>query len=212
MIPALVMTANEGSNGAREGHRTDNLGADLRVHLHLFPLVRRQRARLGQDVLRHGKFPDVVQQRCDLDRLCIRISQLEPACQRRRVILHTLDVGTAAPVLRLNRARKHLGAVAVQLRPFGDPPLLIRNAPEIDAIRSIGHAQRNKGERRLPLPRTVEHLHGDTSGDRSDDIGADGPEKVVVPEAIHTTACRQREGDSDGQGVDKKVDHRRGHQ
>ena len=121
------MTSNERRDREGERHGADDFGTDLRVHLHLLPLIRRQRAGLGQDVLRHRELPDV-EQRGDLDRLSIEVGQLEPASQCRRVILHTLDMTTAAVVLGLNRACEHLCAVAMELRPLGDALLLIGNA------------------------------------------------------------------------------------
>src|SRR5262245_52147973 len=122
------MTSNERSDRAGERNRTDDLSADLRVHLHLLPFVRRQWAGLGENVLRHGELADVVQQRSDFDRLPVEVGHVDPACQRRGVVLNTLDVTTAAFVLRLNRARKYLRAVAVYLRPLGDAPLLFHDA------------------------------------------------------------------------------------
>ena len=178
------MTADERSDRTGKRHRADDLGADLRVHLHLLPLVRRQRAGFGQDVLGHREFPDVMQQRRDLDRLSIELRQLEPARQCRRVILDPLDMTTAALVLRLNRPCEHLRALAVQMRPLRHAPLLLRNPSEVDAIGSIGQAQRNEGERRLPLSRPLEHLDGDAGSDRSDDVAVDAS----------TESCRARGG------------------
>ena len=97
-------------------------------------------------MLGDGELPDVVEQRSDLDGLSIEIGQVEPACQCRCVVLHPLHMTTAALVLGLNRARKHFRAVAVQLCPLGNAALLFHDATVIDAVGSIGQAERNQGE------------------------------------------------------------------
>ena len=76
-IPALVMTSDDGSHGARKRDGLDDLGADLRVNLHLLALVRGQRAWLREDVLGNRKLADVVQERGDLDGVRVRLGQFD---------------------------------------------------------------------------------------------------------------------------------------
>ena len=79
-------------------------------------------------MLGHRQLADVVQQRRRLDRLRVEFGEVEVARQRRGVVLHALDVRGCRRVLGLNRARQHLGALAMELRPLRDAPLFVGDA------------------------------------------------------------------------------------
>ena len=118
-------------------------------------------------MLGNRKLADVVQERGRLDGLRVRLGQLEAAGQVRRVVLHPLDVPGSAAVLRLNRARQHLGAFTVELRPLGNPPLLVGDPFEIDPVGAIRQAQRKEREPRLPVPGPLPDFDGDAGGHRA---------------------------------------------
>ena len=211
-IPALVMAPDERRHRAGERHRAHDLRAHLRVDLHLPPLVRRERAGLGQDVLGNGQLADIVKQRRDLDRLRVQLRELELPRQRGGVVLDPLDVRAAVAVLGLNGAREHLGALQVELRPLRDTPPFFGDAAEIDPVGPVRQAERNERQGRLPVPRLVQHLDGNAGSNAPDHVARDAPQEVVVPHAEDAAARRQRECRRDRERVDEEISHRRRHQ
>src|SRR4029453_13520008 len=102
-VPALVMASDQRRDRAGEGDRFDDFGADLRVDLHLLPLVSGERSGLREDMLGYRELTDVMEERGRLHRLRITLRQIEAAREAGGVVLHALDVRAARGVLRLNR-------------------------------------------------------------------------------------------------------------
>ena len=210
-VPAFVMAPDQRRDGAGERDCVDDLGAHLRVDLHLLALVRAERSRLREDVLGHRELADVVKERGRLDRLGVTLRQREAAREAGGIVLHALDVHAARGVLGLNRARQHLGAFTMELRPIGNAPLFVGDAIEVDAVRAVRQAQRQEGEARFPLPDPLPHFDGDPRGHRAHDIARDAPEEVVVPDLEHRPPVRKRKRRRDRRRVHEEVRHRRAH-
>ena len=61
-VPPLMVRTDNGDHRIREMNALQYLCAHYRMDLHFLELFRRKLARLGNDVLRHSEFADVMQQ------------------------------------------------------------------------------------------------------------------------------------------------------
>ena len=116
------MTEDERRDQVRKRHRADDSCANLRVDADLLEFFRRQRSRLGEDVLGHGKLADVVQERCRLHAADIALRHAERAREANGVQLNSTDVVVGGLVLCVDGERQRLDGREVQLRDLIGSP------------------------------------------------------------------------------------------
>src|SRR6266542_1527948 len=101
-VPALVVETNDVQAFALEQDDAgEDLGADRGVELDQTALVRVQRPRLVQDLIRDPDLADVVQQEAVLEALVVEQARVDDLGERDRVVLDTLCVEARARVLCL---------------------------------------------------------------------------------------------------------------
>ena len=115
-VPALVVGEHVRRHGVRERHASEDLGAHLRVYLDLLALLRSERTRLAQDVLRHGELADVVEQRGRAHALHVGGRHAERFREAGRVDLDPAQVRRGRLVLGVDGERQRLDRRKVQLR------------------------------------------------------------------------------------------------
>ena len=81
----------------------------------LVKFFRRQRARLGEDVLRYGELADVVQQRRGLDAADVVLGHAERAREANRVHLDAADMVVRGLILRVDGERQRFDGRQVEL-------------------------------------------------------------------------------------------------
>src|SRR3954470_9259569 len=101
-VPALVVVEDDVHDDLRQPERAHDARADLRVPAHDLPLVLRERAGLGEDVLGHADLADVVQQAAEEELLGAPDLGVDDLGQLRRQPAHAAQVAARDRVLRLD--------------------------------------------------------------------------------------------------------------
>ena len=86
------MVFDDGYDGKRKVYARKNLSADPRMHFCLFELSRRQRARLVQNMIRHGELANVMQQGSRVERGQFEFGKIEQLTETGGVNLHAAHV------------------------------------------------------------------------------------------------------------------------
>ncbi len=145
-IPFFVMRANDGNHRIGELHTFQNFGADDGMDLHLVELFRSQAAGLGNDVLRHREFADIVQDGSGLQSLFLFARKTEFARDFPRVDLHPRQVIVSGVVLGFDRQGQRFDGAQMQPRHrLGVLPLIIQPA-DIQAIGAEHQVQHRTGQ------------------------------------------------------------------
>ena len=216
-VPALVVTQNQRRDRIGERHRADDLGADLRVNADLLELFRRQRSRLGQDVLRNGELADVVQQGGRLHALDLALAHAERARQARRVDLHAADVRMRGLILRVDRQRQRLDRREVQIGHLRHVTPLVVDAAEIHLVGVVGEVERRRQQQRDPDTRMLERPRRAERDSGANEVARCAPQEVLLPAAENRLLGRepdrhrneQRVADEVGEGCAEQRDARR---
>ena len=109
------MRPDDGCNRVRELDAFEDLGPDDRMDLHLFELLRRQFAGLGDDVFRNGKLSDVMQDGGGSQGFHLRAANAHLLTERRRINLHALQVVMGGGILGLDSERHRLNRPKMQI-------------------------------------------------------------------------------------------------
>ena len=189
-VPALVVAQDQRRHGIGERHRADDVGADLRMGADLLELFRRQRARLGQNVLGHRELADIVQQRRRLDALDLVLAHAQTARQRRRIELHAADVELRRLVLGVDRERQRFDRRQVQVGHLLGVTALVFDASQVDLVGVIGQVERcaEQRQQRDPLLLQVGDPRDARRSARADEIARRAPQEVLVPDLRRATA------------------------
>ncbi len=131
------MGANDGHHGVGKLHPFENLGSNDRMNFHLLEFFRSQPPRLGDDVLRHRQFSDIVQHCGGAKRGLFRFVQPQLARNLHRIDLHALKMVVRGLILRVDCQRQRFNRTQVEARNLLRVALLIVQAFEIQAIGPI---------------------------------------------------------------------------
>jgi hypothetical protein len=116
----------------------------------LVQLLRRERTRLREDVLRDRELADVVQQRRGLHPLDLALRHVQRPSQRRRVELHAADVRLRRLVLCVDRERQRFNCGQVQIRGFLHTALLFLDASAVGLVAPVRQGEWREGEQHQP--------------------------------------------------------------
>jgi hypothetical protein len=204
-VPAFVVAEDQGCHRIGERHRTDDLRADLRVDANLLKLFLRQGTRLGEDVLRHGKLPDVVQERRGFHPLNFAVRHAERFRQARRIDLDTADVRLRCLVLGIDRERERFDGRKVQVGHLLHVPPFVVDASEVDLVGAVGQIERSGEEQGDPDARPEERPLGSNRDSGSDEVARRTPQEVLIPHVEDRLMRREADGDRDEQRVADEV-------
>ena len=102
----------------------------------LLEFLRRQRPRLGEDVIRHRELADVVQQRSGLDRLHLELGHPELTRNSGGVDLNAADMVFRRAVLRVDRSSERFDRREVQFGDLLDVPAFVVEPREQYQVRA----------------------------------------------------------------------------
>ena len=205
-VPALVVRADQRDDRIRERHVRDDLGADARMRLDAGELLGGERARLREDVLRHGQLADVVQQRRGLDAADLALAHAERLGQASGEPLDAAHVLREGVVLGVDGRGKGLDRRQVQVRHLAHLPLLVGQALEVDVVAAIRQQRRHRdGEQQHDRADVAERRHEGGGGGRADDVARRRPQEVGVPHRQRRGAARPGHGQGDERRRDDEV-------
>ena len=156
-IPLFVVGPHDRHHRIREAHALQNLRPHHGVDFHLFEFFRRQPSRLRDDVLGHGEFADIVQQRRGLQRFHLRRSYAQFLGDFDGIDPHPLQVVMGGVVLGLDGQRQSFNGAHVQSRHLFDVALFVFQFSQVQPVRAVDQVHHGHGEkRRFPSERAVE--------------------------------------------------------
>ena len=113
-IPSFVVRFHDGRHGIREIHLLENLGAHQRMDFHLLEFLRRQFTGFGDDVLRHGQLPDVMQQRGGSEGVQLFFGKAHLLADLDRIMLHPPEMLVSSLILGFNRQSQRFDGADMQ--------------------------------------------------------------------------------------------------
>ena len=204
-----MVRADNGHHRIRKAHSLQDLRADDRVDLHFLEFLRRQPARLRNDVLRNRQFPNVVQQGCRLQRLALFGRDLEILGDLERVDAHPLQVVVRGLVLGFDRQSQRFDGAHVQVGDFLYVPLFIFQLAQIQPIRAVDQVHhRQNQQRRLPVGEVVQPTHH-PGYPCPHQVVREAPEVAVRPDPSQGPALSKRNHRRYRHGIRDEVNARR---
>ena len=173
------MGAHDWHDRIRETNALQNLGADQRMNLHLLEFFRREAAGLRDDVFRHGKFSDVVQQRGSVQRLKFRPNYTQFFGYFNGIDADALQVLVRRVIFGFNRQRQGLNRPKMQVRHFLDVAFLVLQLTQVQTIGAVDEInRRHEHQRCFPVESFVEPRN--RAGDsRSHQVVRERPEITI---------------------------------
>ena len=113
-VPSLMVRSHDRNDRVGKTHTLQDVCADSRMNLHLFKFVHRQLSRFVDDVFRHGKFANVMQKRCDLQRFDLQLIQTHRGRDVGHIIAHPKQMLVSIVILGLDRHCETFNGAQVQ--------------------------------------------------------------------------------------------------
>ena len=195
------MRPHDGSNRVWEAHALQDFGAHHRMNLHLLEFFAGQLAGLRDDVLRHGEFADVVQQRGGAQRLQLRFVQAQFLAHFDRVHLHPLQMIVRGMVLGFNGQRQSLDSSQVERSHLFGVFLLVFHPAQIEVVRAVDQVDHRDGQQRsLPSEVTIDGA-GRGHDQRAEQIVGERPDVAFAPDPAQRPVLSERNGARHRKGV-----------
>ena len=136
-VPLFVVGADDGDDRIREANAFQNLGADQRMNLHLLELFGRKASRLRDDVLGHGEFADVMQQRGGMQSFQFRAGHAEFLADFDGVDADALQVFVGSVILGFDGEREGLDRAEMEVGHLFHVALLVFELAQIEPVRTV---------------------------------------------------------------------------
>ena len=171
-----MVRAHDGDDWIGKSHSFQNLGAHQGVDLHLLELFGTEASRLGDDVLGHSEFANVMQQGRGMQGLEFRPVNAQMLGNFDGIDAHALQMFVGGVILGLDGAQ-------VQVCHLLHVPLLIFQLAQVQPVRAVDQVNGGQDQERcFPIEGVIQPY--DDGGDSgSDQVIGERPEVAIDQDA-----------------------------